>query len=153
MATVTSTASNLTLTANKASVVTGTISWSSPSLPSGAKITSCKLTGNVAFNFTEQSATATINDVQYTSNGSFTVDYGTTNTTSQGVSIQGSGGGDAQGTVTFSNLVYTVIYTDTSEIVMVNNVFVGSTNMSSIYIGTNEVIKIYVGSNLVYSEE
>lgn len=151
MATVTSIASNLTLTANKASVVTGTISWSSPSLPSGAKITSCKLTGNVAFNFTEQSATATINDVQYTSNSSFTVDYGTTNTTSQGVSIQGSG--DAQGTVTFSNLVYTVIYTDTSEIVMVNNVFVGSTNMSSIYIGTNEVIKIYVGSNLVYGEE
>ena len=152
MATVTSTASNLTLTANKNREVTGTISWSSPSLPSGARVTSCKLTGNVAFNFSKGSGTATINDAEYTSNSSFTVDYGTTNTTSQGVSIQGSGG-NASGTVTFSNLIYTVTYTDPSEVVVVNNVFVGSTNMSSIYIGTNEVIKIYVGSNLVYGEE
>ena len=58
------------------------------------------------------SATITVNGTTVTSGTNFTINLGTSNTTSS-VSVTAKGGNkNANGTVTFSNLAYTVTYTE-----------------------------------------
>ena len=111
MATITSTPSFSSLSVSGTTTLSGNITWSKPTVPSGATITSCVLTGTVNINVTKGSITATINGTNYTSTSSFSVDLGTSNnTTSLTVSAKGANKSSA-GTVSMSNLVYTVTYT------------------------------------------
>ena len=112
MATITSTPTGGTLTANKNKQVTGTISWSKPTVPSGATISSCVLTGKATATMSKGSVTITVNNTSVTSGSTFTINLGTDNsTTSVTTSIKGTNN-QASGSVSFSELLYTVTYTE-----------------------------------------
>lgn len=112
MATITSTPSFTSLRVSGTTARTGNITWSKPTVPTGATITSCVLTGTVNINVTRGSITATINGTSYYSTSTFSVDLGTSNnTTSLTVSAKG-GNKNSTGTVSMSNLLYTVTYTE-----------------------------------------
>ena len=91
---------------------TGTISWSTPSIPNGATINSCTLTGKASsFTTGNKGATLTINGTSVSSGSSFTINFGT-NTSTTSVTASFAGGHNQTNTsVTLSNLVYTVDYT------------------------------------------
>ena len=106
--TVTPKATNLDIsgTTNK----TGTISWTKPTVPTGATITSCVLTGFVDNGLTRGSATVTVNGKTVTLDANFTVNLGTANTTTS-VNTTGKGRNSySAGTIKFIYLVYTVTY-------------------------------------------
>ena len=110
MATITSTPTGGTLTANKNKEVKGTISWSKPTVPSGATISSCVLTGKATASMSKGSVTITVNGTTVTSGSTFTINLGTANdTTSVSTSIKGTNN-QASGSVSFSELLYTVTY-------------------------------------------
>ena len=112
MATITSTPTGGTLTANKNKEVKGTISWSKPTVPSGATISSCVLTGKATASMSKGSVTITVNGTTVTSGSTFTINLGTANdTTSVSTSIKGANN-QASGSVSFSELLYTVTYTE-----------------------------------------
>ena len=112
MATITSTPTGGTLTVNKNKEVKGTISWSKPTVPSGATISSCILTGKATASMSKGSVTITVNGTTVTSGSNFTINLGTANdTTSVNTSIKG-GNNQASGSVSFSELLYTVTYTE-----------------------------------------
>ena len=111
MATITSNAScsPSSITVSKQNTSTGTISWTKPTVPSGASIVSCVLTGSASFNTTNKGSTVTINSTSI-STGSFSVNLETSNDkTSVTVSCKGKHK-NTNDTVTFSGLVYTVTY-------------------------------------------
>ena len=114
MASLTSNAScsPSTISVRGKSTSTGTISWSTPSVPSGATINSCTLTGNASsFTTGSKGATLTINGTSVSSGSSFTINLGT-NTATTSVTASFVGGHNQTNTsVTLSNLVYTVNYT------------------------------------------
>ena len=113
MASITSNAScnpsNISVSGKTTS--SGTISWSMPSLPSNATITSRTLTGkSSSFTTGNKGATLTVNGTSVNSNSNFTIDLGTTsNVTSVSVSFAGQHK-QSSTSVSFSNLVYTVEY-------------------------------------------
>ena len=110
MATITSTPTGGTLTVNKNKEVKGTISWSKPTVPSGATISSCILTGKATASMSKGSVTITVNGTTVTSGSTFTINLGTANnTTSVDTSIKGTNN-QASGSVSFSELLYTVTY-------------------------------------------
>ena len=119
MATITSTPTAGSLTVNGNTRVNGTISWNKPSVPSNANISSCKLTGTVNVTMSNRQVTVTINGTTVVSSKgtgkyTFEIDLGTSNnTTSVATTAKGSQN-KASGTVSFSNLVYTVTYTVTT---------------------------------------
>ncbi len=93
--------------------VTATISWTCPAVPADGTISSCVLTGTATASMSKGSATITVNGTTVTSGTAFSINLGTANTTSS-VSVSAKGGNkNARGTVTFSNLSYTVTYTST----------------------------------------
>ena len=112
MATITSTPTGGTLTVNKSKEVKGTISWSKPTVPSGATISSCVLTGKATATMSKGSVTITVNGTSVTSGSTFTINLGTDNSaTSVTTSIKGANN-QASGSVSFSELLYTVTYTE-----------------------------------------
>lgn len=103
--------------------VTGNITWTNPSIPDGAIINSCTLTGTASASMSRGSATIKVNNSTVSSGSSFTVNLGTDNATSS-VAVSGTGStGNARGTVTFSNLVYTVDYEEQADEPVVLNDF------------------------------
>ena len=114
MATITSSAScsPSSISVSGTSTSTGTISWSKPTIPDGATINSCVLSGKASsFTTGNKGATLTINDTSVSSGDSFSINLGTNNSTT---SITASFKGVHKQTntsVTLSNLVYTVDYT------------------------------------------
>lgn len=87
----------------------GNMSWSTPTLPDGATITSTTLTATLTHSMTRGSATTTINGNTYTKSSSLSYDLGTTLTTSLSVTAKGARV-TAKGTVSITNIVYTVNY-------------------------------------------
>lgn len=91
---------------------TATISWTCPAVPAGATISSCVLTGTARASMSRGSATIRVNETTVTSGTAFSINLGTANTTSSvAVSVKG-GNKNSRGRVTFSNLAYTVEYTE-----------------------------------------
>lgn len=112
MATLTSTPSisPSSLSISGTTSKTATISWTRPTVPSDGTITSCILTGTATASMSKGSATITVNGTTVTSGAQFSINLGTANTTTS-VEVTAKGGNkNASGTVTFSNLVYTVTY-------------------------------------------
>ena len=90
-----------------------TISWTCPTVPADATISSCTLTGTATASMSKGNATITVNGTTVSSGSNFTINLGTANTTSS-VAVTAKGGNkNAKGTVTFSNLAYTVTYAST----------------------------------------
>ena len=110
MATITSTPTGGNLTVNGTTQVSGTISWSKPTIPSGATISSCVLTGTATASMSKGSATITVNGTTVTSGTPFTINLGTANNTTSVTTTAKGGNKQSKGTVSFSNLVYTVTY-------------------------------------------
>ena len=110
MATVTATPTATSLSISGTTQKTGTISWSKPIPPTGATISSCVLTGKANASMSRGSATIKVNGTTVSSGSNFTVNLGTSNSTTS-VTTTGKGSNrNAAGTVTFTNLVYTVTY-------------------------------------------
>lgn len=111
--TVTSTPSDLTLSAGYfTSSKSGTISWTAPTVPDGATIKSCVLTGKATANSTNVNSIK-INDQSITvstSGYNFTINLGTdTSITSVNASMTKSSS-RASNNVKFTNMTYTVTY-------------------------------------------
>ena len=112
MATLTTNISNVSLTVSGTTQQSATISWTCPSVPSGLTISSCTLTGTATASMSKGSATITVNGTSVSSGSNFTINLGTGNTTSSVAATAKGGNKNAAGTVTLSNLVYTVNYTE-----------------------------------------
>ena len=110
----TPTAGSLTVSGNKQ--VSGTISWTKPTVPSGVTISSCVLTGTATASMSKGSATITVNGTTVTSGTQFTINLGTANNTTSVTTTAKGSGGNSKGTVSFSNLVYTVTYEEASQV-------------------------------------
>lgn len=101
------------LSINGTTASTATISWTCPTIPADATISSCVLTGTARASMSKGSATIRVNGTSVTSGTAFSINLGTTNTTSS-VTVSAKGGNkNAKGTVTFSDLAYTVTYAST----------------------------------------
>lgn len=110
MATLTTNISNISLAVSGRTTKSTTISWTCPTVPNSATISSCKLTGIATASVRSGSATITVNGTTVTSGRQFTINLGTNNTTSSVSATARGSRSTASGTVTFSNLVYTVEY-------------------------------------------
>lgn len=148
MATVTSTPTATSLKVNGTTTRSGTISWTNPTIPSGATITSCVLTGTATANMSRYSATIKVNNQTVTSGSTFTVNLGTGNTTTSVTTSAVGNNRNASGTVTFSNLVYTVTYE--VEESTVGGINLGYSIAKSLYVGLKKILYVYVGNSLVY---
>ena len=115
MATITASPSISTISYSGTSAKSGTMSWTKPTVPSGATISSCKLTGTCVVSASSRQVTVTVNETTVANkansgNYNFEIDLGTSNnTTSVTVTATGSQK-QASGKVSFNNLVYTVTY-------------------------------------------
>lgn len=109
MATITATPSFTSLTINKTNQKTGSITWTAPTIPSGAVISSCVLSGTLVIDMSSGSGTVTINGTARTA-GAFSIDLGTSNTTTSVVVTAKGNNRSAKGTVSINNLSYTVTY-------------------------------------------
>ena len=109
MATITAKPSFDQLTINKTIQKTGSITWTAPTIPSGAVISSCVLSGTLVIYMSSGSGTVTINGTARTA-GAFSIDLGTSNTTTSVVVTAKGDNRSAKGTVSINNLSYTVTY-------------------------------------------
>lgn len=112
MATLTTNISNVSLTVSGTTTKSATISWTLPSVPSGCTINSCTLTGTATASMSKGSATIKVNGTTVSSGSNFSISLGTANTTSSVNATAVGNNKNAAGTVTLSNLVYTVTYTE-----------------------------------------
>ena len=146
MATITSTPTATSLKISGKNTVNGTISWTCPTIPSDCTIVSCVLTGTVTKSMSKGSCNVTVNST--TTEESFTIDLGTSNTTS---SIATSGRGNnknANGTVTFTDLLYTVTYQEPS--VGIFNLKSGQSTITDMRVGETKIIRVYVGDTIIF---
>ena len=149
MATITSTPSDVSIkfSSKNSTSASGTISWNSPSIPSGATVTSCVLTGTITPTSTITSAT--VGGKTISTSGTFSVDLGSSITTSASVSLAKSRGSAC--TVSFSNLVYTVTYTEPAP--AQKNTYIFSANEDCGYVVANgqtytgKTVSVEVGVN------
>lgn len=109
MATITAEPSFGQLTINRTNQKTGSITWTAPTIPSGAVISSCVLSGTLVIYMSSGSGTVTINGTARTA-GAFSIDLGTSNTTTSVVVTAKGDNRSAKGTVSINNLSYTVTY-------------------------------------------
>lgn len=110
MATITSTPTAGSLSVNGTTQVSGTITWSKPTVPSEVTISSCVLTGTATASMSKGVATITVNGTTVSSESQFTINLGTSNNTTSITTTAKGNNKNARGTVSFSNLVYTVTY-------------------------------------------
>ena len=110
MATLTTNISNVSLTVSGTTTQSTTLSWTCPTVPSGATINSCTLTGTATASMSKGSATIKVNGTTVSSGSTFTINLGTSNTTSSVTATAVGGNKNASGTVTFSDLAYKVDY-------------------------------------------
>ena len=113
MATLTTNISNISISVSGKNTQTATISWACPIVPAGMTITSCRLTGNASsFTTGNKGATLTINNTSVSSGSSFTINLGTGNNTTSVRAYFVGAHKQSDTSVTLSNLVYTVEYTE-----------------------------------------
>ena len=110
-ATVTSTPTTSNLTVSGNTQASGTISWTTPAVPSEAIISSCVLTGVATTNMSKGNATVTVNGTTVRTTGAqFSINLGTTNSVTSVPTTAKGDNKNAAGTVKFTGLVYTVTY-------------------------------------------
>ena len=109
MATLTSNGSFSSLSISGSGTKSGNITFTPPTLPDGATIISTSLTANLNISMRLGSAKVTINGNTYSSSSSLSINLGTSLINSLSVSAKGSSF-LAKGTVSITNIVYTVNY-------------------------------------------
>lgn len=109
MATLTSNGSFSSLSISGSGTKNGNITFTPPTLPDGATIISTSLTANLNISMTRGSTKVTINGNTYSSSSSLSINLGTSLISSLSVSAKGSSF-LAKGTVSITNIVYTVNY-------------------------------------------
>ena len=140
--------SNISISGN--GTKTGNITWDAPSLPNNATITSTTLTANLTIKMSLSTATVTINGTSYSSSSEVSVDLGTTMQTSLSVTCKGDKR-YSRGTVSISNIVYTVTYQYEQEVVeTIKQIYIGDINISNIKIGSSSITKVYIGDSLIW---
>ena len=113
MATLSVNISNVSISVRGKNTQTAAISWTPPALPEASIINSCTLTGSASSYTTgNKGATLSINGTSVGSGSSFTINLGTTNTTSSVTASFVGSHNQTNTSVTLSNLIYTVDYTD-----------------------------------------
>ena len=129
---------------------TGNITWNAPSLPSNATITSTTLTASLKINMILATAAVTINGTSYKSSSELNINLGTTMQTSLSVTCKGNKR-YSYGTVSISNIVYTVTYQYEQEVVeTVKQIYIGDINISNIKMGNSSITKVYIGDSLIW---
>ena len=129
---------------------TGNITWDAPSLPSNATITSTTLTASLKINMILSTAAVTINGTSYKSSSELNINLGTTMQTSLSVTCKGDKR-YSRGTVSISNIVYTVTYQYEQEVVeTIKQVYIGDINISNIKMGNSSITKVYIGDTLIW---
>ena len=129
---------------------TGNITWDVPSLPSNAIITSTTLTASLNINMILSTAAVTINGTSYKSSSQLNINLGTTMQTSLSVTCKGDKR-YSYGTVSISNIVYTVTYQYEQEVVeTIKQIYVGGINISNIKMGNSSITKVYIGDSLIW---
>ena len=110
--TVTSTPSDLTLSAGRNSTKSGTISWTAPTVPDGATIKSCVLTGKATASSTKVSSIKINNQsiTVSTSGYNFTIDLGKDNSITSVTATMTKSERWTTHNVKFTNMIYTVTY-------------------------------------------
>ena len=109
MATLTSNGSFSSLSISGSGTKNGNITFTPPTLPDGATIISTSLTAYLDISMRLGSAKVTINGNTYSSSSSLSINLGTSLISSLSVSAKGSSF-LARGTVSITNIVYTVNY-------------------------------------------
>ena len=128
----------------------GNITWDAPSLPSNATITSTTLTASLNINMILSTASVTINGTSYKSSSELNINLGTTMQTSLSVTCKGDKR-YSYGTVSISNIVYTVTYQYEQEVVeTVKQIYIGDINISNIKMGNSPITKVYIGDSLIW---
>ena len=129
---------------------TGNITWDAPSLPSNATITSTTLTASLNINMILSTASVTINGTSYKSSSELNINLGTTMQTSLSVTCKGDKR-YSYGTVSMSNIVYTVTYQYEQEVVeTIKQIYIGDINISNIKMGSSPITKAYIGDTLIW---
>ena len=129
---------------------TGNITWDAPSLPSNATITSTTLTASLNINMILSTASITINGTSYKSSSELNINLGTTMQTSLSVTCKGNKR-YSRGTVSISNIVYTVTYQYEQEVVeTIKQIYIGDINISNIKMGNSSITKVYIGDSLIW---
>ena len=129
---------------------TGNITWDTPSLPSGATIISTTLTASLNINMTLSTATVTINGNSHKSSSQLNINLGTTMQTSLSVTCKGDKR-YSYGTVSISDIVYTVTYQyDTEAVETIKQIYIGDINISNIKMGSSPITKVYIGDSLIW---
>lgn len=144
MATLTSNGSFSSLSISGSGTKRGNITWTPPTLPDGASIQSITLTANLSVSMTRGSVTVTINGKTYNSSTSLSIDLGTSLTSSLSVSAKGSSF-LAKGTVSISNIIYTVNY------VILNKYNISASASSNGSISPSGEIEVYEGYSKTFS--
>ena len=140
--------SNISISGN--GTKTGNITWDSPSLPNNATITSTTLTANLNISMVLSTATVTINGTSYKSSSELNINLGTTMQTSLSVTCKGNKR-YSHGTVSISNIVYTVTYQYEQEVVeTIKQIYIGDINISNIKMGNSSITKVYIGDSLIW---
>ena len=139
--------SNVSISGN--GTKTSNITWDAPSLPSNATITSTTLTASLNINMILSTATVTINGTSYKSSSELNINLGTTMQTSLSVTCKGNKR-YSYGTVSISNIVYTVTYQYEQEVVeTVKQIYIGDINISNIKMGNSTITKGYIVDSLI----
>ena len=95
-------------------------------------------------------ATVTINGTSYKSSSQLNINLGTTMQTSLSVTCKGDKR-YSYGTVSISNIVYTVTYQYEQEVVeTVKQIYIGDINISNIKMGNSSITKVYIGDSLIW---
>lgn len=128
----------------------GNITWTAPSIPNGATITSTTLTATLTISMNRSACTVTINGSDYYSTTSLDISLGTSIKSSLSVSAKG-GNKNATGTVSMSNIIYTINYTyDDGQSIKL--IYLGDTQVTAMYLGGDEINSIYIGDTLIYQK-
>ena len=140
--------SNVSISGNGTKI--GNITWDAPSLPNNATITSTTLTASLKINMILSTAAVTINGTSYKSSSELNINLGTTMQTSLSVTCKGDKR-YSYGTVSISNIVYTVTYQYEQEVIeTVKQIYIGDINISNIKIGSSSITKVYIGDTLIW---
>ena len=140
--------SNVSISGTKST--TSNITWDAPFLPSNATITSTTLTASLNISMALSTATVTINGTSYKSSSELNINLGTTMQTSLSVTCKGDKR-YSYGTVSMSNIVYTVTYQYEQEVVeTIKQIYIGDINISNIKMGSSSVTKVYIGDILIW---
>lgn len=138
MASLTSNGSFSSLSISGSGTKSGNITWTPPTVPDGVIIQGIYLDFKLSVSMSRGSATVTINGKTYSSSASFSINLGTSLTSSLSVSAKGSSF-LAKGTVSITDIVYKVIY----KVITANLTVVNNTNNSNIVSYPSEKQLVY----------